>query len=176
MSVVSFETKLYSPDPAEGLGAIDLVTLPKRASDKLPSRGMVMVDGVLNGRIVRVLLQPDGEGSHWFKLNKGVQTAAKIRSGDSISMTIGPTKTWPEPKVPSVVSGALAADPQANAQWTSITPMARWDWLNWMDAVKTVETRNQRPDKLCSMLRAGKRRPCCFNRAARMAPKSPKLL
>jgi hypothetical protein len=54
--------------------------------------------------------------------------------------------------------------------------MARWDWLNWMDAVKLAETRKERPKKLVSMLKGGKRRPCCFNRAARTQPKVAELL
>jgi hypothetical protein len=54
--------------------------------------------------------------------------------------------------------------------------MARWDWLNWMDAVKQAETLRERPQKLISMLKAGKRRPCCFNRTLLTTPKSAKAL
>lgn len=153
-----------------------LITLPYEASNKLPSRGMNMAEGLVNGTHFRVLLQPDGQLSHWFRLDKILLKAASVKIGDKVSLEIALIKEWPEPKVTSDITKALAADPQAQAAWEDITPMARWDWLNWMDAVKLAQTRKERPAKLCSMLKAGKRRPCCFNRAAQMPPRSASLL
>ncbi len=135
-----------------------------------------MVEGTINNFRFRTVLQPDGEGSHWFSVNKGMREAAGVDEGDTVALEIEPSKVWPEPEVPTEVKDALAADPEAHARWTDITPMARWDWLNWMDSVKLAETRRERPKKLISMLKAGKRRPCCFNRAILMAPKSAELL
>jgi uncharacterized protein YdeI (YjbR/CyaY-like superfamily) len=98
--------------------------------------------------------------------------------GDTIDFEIEPipVKEWPEPKVPADLKKALWADPHTHSLWDNLTPMARWDWVRWTDTVKLAETRRERPEKLCSMLRAGKRRPCCFNRAARTPPKEAELL
>jgi hypothetical protein len=153
-----------------------LLTLPKSASAQLPSRGMVMTKGMLNGLRFRVVVEPDGQGSHWFQLDKKVCEAADFTIGDTVNVDIEPTKEWPEPAVASDVKKALAADPQAQAAWQDITPMARWDWLNWLESVKLSETRQARPQKLCSMLKSGKRRPCCFNRTLMMSPKTAELL
>ena len=79
-------------------------------------------------------------------------------------------------KMPADLKKALTADSQAHALWLDITPMARWDWLNWMGSVKLPKTLRERPEKLCSMLKAGKRRPCCFNRAIQMPPKNAEPL
>jgi hypothetical protein len=79
-------------------------------------------------------------------------------------MAVEPSKEWPEPKVPADLNKALAADPQANALWKNITPMARWDWLRWIRATNNEETRSRRIEVALSKLRAGERRPCCFNR------------
>jgi uncharacterized protein YdeI (YjbR/CyaY-like superfamily) len=57
---------------------------------------------------------------------------------------------------------ALEAAPKALAQWKSLTPIARRDFLSWIDSAKQEKTRLLRIQKACSMLSAGKRRPCCY--------------
>ncbi len=47
-------------------------------------------------------------------------------------------------------------------QWTSLTPIARRDFIYWIEGAKQAETRARRIKRACSMLAAGKRRPCCF--------------
>lgn len=67
------------------------------------------------------------------------------------------------PSVPEDLRAALAADPAARAKWDALTPIARRDFLSWLDAAKQAETRLRRIGKACSMLLAGKRRPCCYS-------------
>jgi len=87
-------------------------------------------------------------------------------AGDTVKLEIESTKDWPEPKVPADIQKALAADSQAHALWTKITPMARWDWIRWIRATLQPETRNRRIEVALSKLKHGERRPCCFNRTA----------
>ncbi len=68
-----------------------------------------------------------------------------------------------EPRVPTDLRQALAADPVAKAKWSELTPIARRDFITWLDAAKQAETRRRRIEKAGSMLAAGKRRPCCFS-------------
>jgi uncharacterized protein YdeI (YjbR/CyaY-like superfamily) len=68
-----------------------------------------------------------------------------------------------EPRVPTDLYTALAAAPMAKAQWADLTPIARRDFISWMDSAKQPETRRRRIEKACSMLAAGKRRPCCYS-------------
>ena len=68
-----------------------------------------------------------------------------------------------EPKVPTDLRQALAAAPMAKAKWSDLTPIARRDFISWIDSAKQLETRKRRIDKACSMLVAGKRRPCCYS-------------
>lgn len=68
----------------------------------------------------------------------------------------------PEPNVPTDLRQALAAAAKAKAQWTDLTPIARRDFISWIDGAKQAETRTRRIARACSMLAAGKRRPCCF--------------
>ena len=68
-----------------------------------------------------------------------------------------------EPRVPTDLRKALAAAPLAKAKWSDLTPIARRDFITWMDAAKQSETRRRRIEKACAMLVAGKRRPCCYS-------------
>jgi len=68
-----------------------------------------------------------------------------------------------EPRAPTDLRKALAAAPTAKAQWRDLTPIARRDFISWMDSAKQKETRRRRIEKACSMLVAGKRRPCCYS-------------
>jgi hypothetical protein len=158
MSTIRFEAKLFK------IGSWTLLRLPESASAKLPSRGMTMVEGIINGFHFQAALEPDGKGSHWFRVNKTMREAAGADVGDTVTLAIEPAREWPEPKVPADLKNALAADPQAHTLWMDITPMARWDWIRWIGSAKQPETRRRRIENACSMLKAGKRRPCCFNR------------
>jgi len=71
-------------------------------------------------------------------------------------------KEVPEPTVPTDLRQALAAAPKSKAQWDDLTPVARRDFILWLNSVKQAETRKKRVVRACSMLAAGKRRPCCF--------------
>ncbi len=68
-----------------------------------------------------------------------------------------------EPRVPTDLHKALAATAVAKAQWRNLTSIARRDFISWIDSAKQSETRRRRIKKACSMLAAGKRRPCCYS-------------
>ncbi len=158
MSAISFEAQLLQ------IGDWTIFRLPERASGRLPSRGMTLVEGTINGFHSRMVLEPDGVGGHWFRVDPGLRKAAGVKAGDAATMVIKPSKEWPEPRVPADLQKALTADQKANALWTTITPMARWDWLRWIRSTHNRETRRRRIEVALSKLRAGERRPCCFNR------------
>lgn len=161
---VEFDATLYEPDPTEKIGSGILLTLPRDVSAKLPSRGMSLVKGTINGAPFQAVLEPDGKGSHWFRVSEAIREAAKANAGDTVTLEIEPTKDWPEPKVPTDLARALAADPSAQALWLDLTPMARWDWIRWIGATRNPHTRQRRVDVAIDKLTSGKRRPCCFDR------------
>ena len=165
VSNIRFSAKLLRPEATEKAGSWTFLTLPKNASAKLPSRGMTTVEGTLNGFPFRATLEPDGQKSHWLRVDRKLSGAAGADAGDVVSLEIVPVKEEPEPKVPADLQQALAATPKARALWSDITPIARRDWIHWITSGKRQETRALRIDKACSMLAAGKRRPCCFDRS-----------
>ena len=65
-------------------------------------------------------------------------------------------------EVPADLRKALLSDPDAWAKWEDITPLARNEWICWTISVKKPETRKQHVERVCSELKEGMRRPCCW--------------
>ena len=164
-SKIRFTAKLLRPVATAKAGSWTFLTLPKDASEKLPSRGMTTVEGTINGFPFRATLEPDGQKSHWLKVNQRMREAAGIDAGDVVTLEIAPSGEEPEPRMPADLRKALAAAPKARALWSDITPTARRDWTHWITSAKRPETRARRVNNACSMLAAGKRRVCCFDRS-----------
>ena len=122
-----------------------------------------MVKGTMNGLRFQTVLQPDGKGSHWFRVDKPMRDALGIDVGGSVNLIVEQTKDWIEPEVPDDLEKVLSANPAANVIWEDITTVARWEWLRWIGSTKSLETRKIRIEKTISKLNSGKRRPCCFN-------------
>ena len=164
-SKIGFRAKLFRPAATAKVGSWTFLTLPKDASAKLPSRGMTTVEGTINGFPFRATLEPDGQRSHWLRVNRKMREAAGADAGDVVTLEIAPSAEELEPRVPADLRKALAAAPKARALWSDITPIARRDWIHWIASAKRAETRARRVDNACAMLAAGKRRVCCFDRS-----------
>ena len=165
-SRIRFKAKLLRPAESEKADSWTFLILPKNASAKLPSRGMTAIEGTINGVPFQATLEPDGQKSHWLKVDRKVSEAARAEAGDVVALEISPAAEGPELEVPADLRKALAAAaPKARALWSDITPIARRDWIHWITSAKQEETRTRRIKNACSMLAAGKRRPCCFDRS-----------
>lgn len=164
MNFISFKTKLFK------IETWTILRLPEDASAKLPTRSMLMVSGTLNGVPFKTLLEPDGiygqgkRPSHWFSPAKKLLEDAAAKEGDTVEVSLTPTKEWIEPEVPEDFKKALKTSSKAELLWKDITPSARWDWIRWIRAVKTPETRQKHIEVALDKLNKGMRRPCCFNR------------
>jgi hypothetical protein len=149
------------------IGTSTVLRLPETASKALPSRGQVAVCGTINGVAFQTVLEPDGDSGHWMRVDDTLQHAAGIRAGDTAALGIEVTRDWPEPGVPQDLATALAAAPQEIRDlWQEITPMARWEWVRWVNATNNPGTRSRRVEVSISKMNSGKRRPCCFNLSA----------
>lgn len=135
-----------------------------------------MVSGTLNEVPFKAVLEPDGQymsnrrPSHWFQPKAELLKKAGVKVGDEVSVTLEVTKEWIEPEITEDVAKALASSPKAQDLWKDITPLARWDWIRWIRAVKTPETRQKHIEVMLDKLNKGMRRPCCFNRALCSVP------
>lgn len=139
-----------------------IVRLPSDVSDHLSSRGMLMIEAQINGATFFTPLEPDGRGSHWFRVSNDLCNLLNINTGDAVTVSIKITETWCEPEVPEDMLSALQTY-NVLPQWLSLTTKARWQWLRWIRFTQSSETRRKRIQTACDMLAKGKKRPCCFD-------------
>lgn len=158
-----FEARLFRPAKPDGDAPWAFVVLPGDVSETLPRRGRTSIDGTLNGTRFRATLEPDGNLSHWLRIDAALMAAAGVGFGDVAAFEVGPVDEEPEPEVPDDLRRALDASPEARAVWEDTTTLARVDWIHWVVSAKQVATRAKRVDEACDKLRSGQRRVCCFD-------------
>jgi len=94
MSSISFTTKLFR------IKDWTILRLPEDVSEKLPSRGMIMVKGSINNIPFKTLLEPDGKygpglkPSHWLKPSEKLLSESRAEAGDSVEVSLEVTKEW----------------------------------------------------------------------------------
>ncbi|WP_099024380.1 YdeI/OmpD-associated family protein [Mycolicibacterium palauense] len=64
--------------------------------------------------------------------------------------------------LPADLRGALVANAPALAAWNDITPLARNEFICWVEDAKQQKTRDRRIRRTQEELEEGKRRPCCW--------------
>lgn len=65
-------------------------------------------------------------------------------------------------KMPTDLKNSLTSSYEAQTAWGDITPLARNEWICWVENAKQVKTRSRRIERIRTELIAGKRRPCCW--------------
>jgi uncharacterized protein YdeI (YjbR/CyaY-like superfamily) len=65
-------------------------------------------------------------------------------------------------KLPTDLQKVLASFPRVKTTWEEITPLARNEWICWVEDAKKAETRSQRIERTCTELMEGMHRPCCW--------------
>lgn len=158
-----FQARLLRPAQTDLAAPWAFVVLPKEVSAALPRRGRTSVAGTLNGHGFRVTLEPDGQLSHWLRVDGELLAAAGAAIGDLVTFAIQPLAQEPDPEVPADLGAALAACPEAKTTWDGTTAIARLDWIHWITSAKQAATRAKRVGSARDQLAEGKRRVCCFD-------------
>ena len=65
-------------------------------------------------------------------------------------------------KLPRALRLALIANPSALDAWKDITPLARNEFICWVEDAKQERTRERRIRRTREELEEGQRRPCCW--------------
>lgn len=158
-----FKAPLLRPADLGGEQAWAFVVLPADISATLPRRGRCTVVGTLNDCPFQALLEPDGQLSHWLRIEPSLLEASATQFGDTVRIALAPIEQEPEPELPSDLQHALDAAPAALAVWRSTSTLARLDWIHWVVSAKQAKTRAKRIIDACDMLTQGKKRVCCFD-------------
>lgn len=64
--------------------------------------------------------------------------------------------------LPADFGEAIEANQKVYELWQDITPLARNEWICWVDDAKKAETRKRRIQVGLSKMSSGMRRPCCW--------------
>src|SRR4028119_1854159 len=117
MSTIHFEVKLFQID------SWTILRLPEDASATLPSRGMTMVVGTINGAPFKAVLEPDGryapgqQPSHWFRPDEKLLDEASAKAGDTVQVSLEPTKEWISRKFPKMSNKLWQRRPKPRLFW-----------------------------------------------------------
>jgi hypothetical protein len=136
---IRFDATLYT------IGEWTLLRLPEKASEKLPSRGQVVVGGTINGHGFQTVLEPDGSFGHWMRIDGKLQRTAALSAGDTATLEIERFEDWPEPNVPQDLEIALAGAPQRSRTFGETS--RRWragNGVRWVKATPNPDTRKRR--------------------------------
>lgn len=77
-------------------------------------------------------------------------------------------------EIPQDFRDALFGTPQAAEAWnTAITPIARNEWVCWVEDAKQQATRKKRISRALNDLADGKKRPCCWPGCVHRTDKAP---
>lgn len=64
--------------------------------------------------------------------------------------------------MPKDFGQAISGSPKVLKLWEDITPLARNEWICWVEEAKKEETRKRRIEVGLSKMSGGMRRPCCW--------------
>lgn len=153
---IEFEAELWAAMEGKGW---TFVTLPAAASERLPSRGRVAIQGTINGFPFRSSAFPDGNGSHTIMINAAMREGGGVGPGESARFAIEPASDEVAVTVPPDLEAALDASPEGRARFEAVTPKARSEWVAWIESAKAAATRERRVAQTVERLLAGKKRP-----------------
>jgi len=76
-------------------------------------------------------------------------------------------------EIPSDLARALTESKDAVELWESLTPIARNEFICWIEDAKQAKTRAKRINRTVEELHEGKRRPCCWPGCIHRTDKKP---
>lgn len=66
-------------------------------------------------------------------------------------------------KIPADLEKIITLKPAMFLIWEDITPLARNEWICWIESAKKKETRERRIHIMFDKFKKGERRPCCWS-------------
>lgn len=161
--IAEFSSKLLRPKLHKNEQEWAFVVLPLEVSEIFPRRGRTTANVLINDHLFQIMLEPDGNKSHWLKIDKPTLIKASMNHGDLISFQVTPVNEEPEPILIDELKQALNANQDAMTTWKATTSIAKVDWIHWITSAKQEKTKVKRVNDAVDMLAKGKKRVCCFD-------------
>ena len=129
-----------------------IVRIPLDVPKTWGFRGMLKVQGEINGFAFRTSLFPTGKGYHYLLVNKRMQAGAFARAGDTAQFRLEPDLAKREATVPTELKRALSED-RSLLRWFEKLSYSIRKWISdWVTQVKSPEARERRAAQVAEQL------------------------
>jgi hypothetical protein len=146
----SFKTKLVAHGPG---GAWIFIDVPFNVEKTFGARSRVPVRGSINGFAFRNSLLPNGDGTHSMAVNKSLQSGAKARAGDTVSVVMEVDREKRTVELPAELKAALKSDRPTSLIYKSLSPSHQKEFAEWIGSAKQEATRLARAEKSLVLIR-----------------------
>jgi hypothetical protein len=130
--------------PIYRMGINRAVNVPEKISRELDPGIYVPVIATVGGRSARTTLVPAGGGCYRLFLDSRLRSAAGADTGDVVGVMLQRDGASRELPVPNELRAALGRSAASRSAFREITPALRREFLRWVHAAKTMETRERR--------------------------------
>ena len=149
-----FTTTLLAGDR----GDTAYIAIDDATREALGGGGRIPVRATFNGAEYRGTIVNMG-GAFCLGVNRELRSAAKVKAGDSVTVTLERDDAPRIVEVPSDLAAALAKSGPARAAFDTLSFTHRKEYVRWIESAKRAETREGRIRKAIEMLRGGTRTP-----------------
>ena len=77
--------------------------------------------------------------------------------------------------IPIVLRKNLTSDQMALKPWENLTPLARNEWICWINEAKLIEKNKRRINRTITEIKNNKKRPCCWQGCIHRRKKKNKI-
>src|SRR6266478_6525970 len=136
---------------ASNLGWV-IVRIPFDVPKVWGTRGMLRVQGEINGFAFRTSLFPTGKGYHYLLVNKRMQTGANAAPGETALFRLEPDTAKRVATVPAELQRILNED-RSFRRWFDQLSFSMRSWIcYWIVSVKSPEARLRRAEQVAEQL------------------------
>lgn len=120
-------------------------------------KSRVPVHATLGGLPYTGTLVKMGGPCHILPVLKAIREQLGLKPGDTLTCTIAEDTTPRTVAIPADVQQLLAAHPQQEAFFASLSYTHQREYVRWIEEAKRPETRQRRLEKTLEMLQAGQK-------------------
>ena len=129
------------------IGINRCVDVPEDIGRQLGPGAYVPVVAVAAGRTVQTTLVPAGGCRYRLYLNSQLRKAAHLDAGDAIGLVLRLDQSSRELPVPPELQAVFERNAAAQRAFRAVTPALRREFLRWLLAAKSPETRMRRVER-----------------------------
>jgi uncharacterized protein YdeI (YjbR/CyaY-like superfamily) len=129
-----------------------IIHIPFDAAKLWGKRGNLRVNGEVNGVNFNAALFPNGRGGHYMLVNKKLQTAAKISTGETVTFLLKPDEKKKVVTMPAELQAILRKE-RPMQRWFASLSLSTQNWINHhVGEVKQEEARKRRADQIAERI------------------------